>query len=144
MLGTFSIGIRKEKVKDPWPHSLITLSCLCHLDFIHGYARVYCGEQQSSWHGTTIQIIHPQPHNLSSPTDMNVTVSMTDVTNSENEVFNMLPDTLSKRPHLTLSPRKTTLTCSPCPKKKGTQGQVWKVVQVMKWTVYPQLTESPL
>ena len=46
---------------------------------------------------------------------MNVTVSMTDVTNSENEV---LPDTLSKRPCLTLSPRKTTLTCSPCPKKK--------------------------
>ena len=90
-----------------------------NLDFIHGYARVYCGEQQSSWYGATIQIVHPQPHNLSSPTDMNVTVSMTDVTNSENDVFNILPDTLSKRPHLTLSPRKTTLTCSPCPKKKA-------------------------
>ena len=48
-----------------------------NLDFIHGYARVYCGEQQSSWYGATIQIVHPQPHNLSSPTDMNVQMSLT-------------------------------------------------------------------
>ena len=112
---------QKRKSEGPmaaFPNNTFMFVSADNLDFIHGYARVYCGEQQSSWHGTTIQIVHPQPHNLSSPTDMNVTVSMTDVTNSENEVFNILPDTLSKRPHLTLSPRKKTLTCSPCPKKK--------------------------
>ena len=112
---------QKRKSEGPmaaFPNNTFMIVSADNLDFIHGYARVYCGE-----------IVHPQPHNLSSPTDMNVTVSMTDVTNSENEV---LPDTLSKRPRLTLSPRKTTLTCSPCPKKKGIQGQVWKVVQVMK------------
>ena len=111
---------QKRKSEGPmaaFPNNTFMFVSADNLDFIHGYARV-CGEQQSSWHGTTIQIVHPQPHNLSSPTDMNVTVSMTDITNSKNEVFNILPDTLSKRSHLTLSPRKTTLTCSPCPKKK--------------------------
>ena len=89
---------QKRKSEGPmaaFPNNTFMFVSADNLDFIHGYARVYCGEQQSSWHGTTIQIVHPQPHNLSSPTDMNVTVSMTDVTNSENEVFNILPDTLS-------------------------------------------------
>ena len=27
-----------------------------NLDLIHSYTRVYCGNQQSSWHGTTIQL----------------------------------------------------------------------------------------
>ena len=32
-----------------------------NIDYVHRYARVYCGKQQSSWHGTTIQIVQPQP-----------------------------------------------------------------------------------
>ena len=32
-----------------------------NLDFLHSYARVYSGNQQLSWHGTTIQAVQPQP-----------------------------------------------------------------------------------
>ena len=35
-----------------------------NLDFIHSYARVYCSNQQSSWHGTTVQLVQPQPSKL--------------------------------------------------------------------------------
>ena len=32
-----------------------------NLDFVHSHARVYCEKQQSSWHGTTVQITQSQP-----------------------------------------------------------------------------------
>ena len=31
-----------------------------NIDFLRSYAAVYSGDQQRSWHGTTIQIIHPK------------------------------------------------------------------------------------
>ena len=44
-----------------------------NIDFLHSYARVFCGNQVSSWHGTSIQAAQPLPSleevetNLSSP-----------------------------------------------------------------------------
>ena len=32
-----------------------------NIDFLHSYARVYCGNQASGWHGTSIQAVHPIP-----------------------------------------------------------------------------------
>ena len=32
-----------------------------NLDFMHSFARVFCGKQQSSWHGTTVQVVQPLP-----------------------------------------------------------------------------------
>ena len=32
-----------------------------NIDFLRSYAAVYSGDQQRSWHGTTIQIMHPKP-----------------------------------------------------------------------------------
>ena len=35
-----------------------------NIDFLHSYARVYCGDQKRSWHGTTIQLVQPKPITL--------------------------------------------------------------------------------
>ena len=32
-----------------------------NIDFLHSYAQVFCGNQQSSWHGTTVQAAQPMP-----------------------------------------------------------------------------------
>ena len=32
-----------------------------NIDFMHRYAHNYCGRQSTSWHGTTVQIVQPQP-----------------------------------------------------------------------------------
>ena len=32
-----------------------------NIDYIHSFAQVYCGKQQSSWHGTTVQAVQPMP-----------------------------------------------------------------------------------
>ena len=32
-----------------------------NIDFLHSYARVYCGSQKSSWHGMTVQAVQPLP-----------------------------------------------------------------------------------
>ena len=36
-----------------------------NIDFLHSYARVFCGKQTSSWHGTTVQAVQPKPQNQS-------------------------------------------------------------------------------
>ena len=36
-----------------------------NLDFMHSFARVFCSNQKSSWHGTTVQVTQPLPsHSL--------------------------------------------------------------------------------
>ena len=32
-----------------------------NIDFMHSFARAYCGQQTSSWHGTTVQAVQPLP-----------------------------------------------------------------------------------
>ena len=32
-----------------------------NLDFLHSFATVFCGNQKSSWHGTTVQVAQPLP-----------------------------------------------------------------------------------
>ena len=41
-----------------------TIISIDNIDFLHNYARVFCGDQKRSWHGTTIQLVQPQPTNL--------------------------------------------------------------------------------
>ena len=42
-----------------------------NLDFLYSFARVFCGNQKSSWHGTTIQVAQPLP-SLSLPSSYEV------------------------------------------------------------------------
>ena len=45
-----------------YPHNAFTIASTDNL--VHSHARVYCGKQQSSWHGTIVQLIQPQPSKL--------------------------------------------------------------------------------
>ena len=53
-----------------------------NIDFLHSYARVFCGDQKRSWHGTIIQLVQPQPkylHELTqSPQSNNHTIRSND------------------------------------------------------------------
>ncbi len=51
----------KEGAMSGCPQDAFTLASVDNIDYVHSYARVYCGKQQSSWHGTTVQIVQPQP-----------------------------------------------------------------------------------
>ena len=41
-----------------------TVASADNLDFIHSHARVFRCKQQLSWHGTTVQLVQPQPCKL--------------------------------------------------------------------------------
>ena len=59
--------VEKLKEKGPMSNYLCTAFSVAsgdNLDFIHGCARVYCGNQESSWHGTIVQIVQPKPNSL--------------------------------------------------------------------------------
>lgn len=43
-------------------HKFSTLITIDNIDFQHSYARVFCGKQTSSWHGTTVQAVQPRLH----------------------------------------------------------------------------------
>ena len=47
-----------------YPENAFTVASADNLDFVHSYARIYCGKQQSSWHGTTVLLVQPQPSTL--------------------------------------------------------------------------------
>ena len=50
-----------DGIMSRYPQNAFTVVSVDNLDFIHSFARVYCGKQQLSWHGTTMQIVQPQP-----------------------------------------------------------------------------------
>ena len=55
---------KEEGIMSAYPECAFTIASTDNLDFLHSYARVYCGKQQSSWHGTTVQLVQPQPSKL--------------------------------------------------------------------------------
>ena len=55
---------KKEGPMSGFPDDAFILASADNLDYIHSYARIYCGNQQSSWHGTTVQLVQPQPSTL--------------------------------------------------------------------------------
>ena len=41
--------------------TVITLFSMDNIDFLQSHAQVFCGNQQLSWHGTTVQAVQPKP-----------------------------------------------------------------------------------
>ena len=56
--------LEEEGVMAAYPHNTFTVLSADNLDIGLPYARIHCGKQQSSWHGTTIQAVQPQPKGL--------------------------------------------------------------------------------
>ena len=110
MLDISSTGSKKRMAERPMAFSndAFMIASADNLDFVHSHARVYCGKQQSSWHGTTVQITQPQPTS-NVDADSIVDVRLTDMSEKETNLL--------KRTYSTRSPSKTTTNCSPQPKK---------------------------
>ena len=72
----------EEGIMAVYPCDCFMIASADNIDYIHHYIRVYCGKQQLSWHGTTVQIAQPKPCTLT-----------TDI--REGEVSLPTPDSLS-------------------------------------------------
>ena len=109
-----------------YPLNTLTVVSIDNLDFVLSFARVFCGKQQSSWHGTTIQFVQPQPSRLGTQdrafsTTSEQTINET-TTISQDERFEgpalPRPSLSDKRSHSSLTPVNSPGRCSPLPKRK--------------------------
>lgn len=143
----------KDGTLKGYPDNAFIIASADSLDFIHSFARIYCGNQQSSWHGTTVQLVQPQP---STHIDTNIampdprlhtstctthgkatcdisTVDTSATRHSETPALALLESRLhahlSKRMYSMKSPTSTPGKHSPLPKcqrrmRTGTEGQI--------------------
>ena len=108
--------INKEGPMSGFPADSFMIVSADNLDYVHKYARSFSGKQNTSWHGTTIQIVQPKPRALTdSPLSRDPLAQS--ITHSDNPSEPEL--SMGKRAYTARSPHKTAILSSPCPKKAG-------------------------
>lgn len=83
-----------------------------NIDYVHNYARSFSRKQGTSWHGSTVQVVQPKP--------LSMLDSRALKESDPNIMVPRLPEpipTMSKCSYSTHSPNKSSLLCSPCPKR---------------------------
>ncbi len=94
----------REGQMSGYPENSFMIVSADNLDYVHKYTRSFNGKLETSWHGTTIQIVQPKPNLL---TDSLTTPNTPSATIAEPLVK------MGKRLYSTRSPLKN----SPCPKR---------------------------
>ena len=124
--------VQKKMKEGPmfhYPQNSFLMVSADNLDYVHGYARVFSGKQQSSWHGTTVQVVQPKP------------LGLIDTPHSTQSSAQPSAQSSAKRLHSVLtpmnSPAKQSLVHSPIPKKqrRGRTGKEFKSVTDQVTTV---------
>ena len=59
-----AIAERQMSIWDNISANTFTVASINNFDMLQSYSAVYCGDQQQSYHGTTLQLVQPNPNNL--------------------------------------------------------------------------------
>ena len=59
---TKSSKTKQSGVLSAYPENSFSMVSVDYPDFLHCYARVSCGKQESSWCGTSVHVVQPQLH----------------------------------------------------------------------------------
>ena len=90
--------IRERERRGPEQECLpdyTTIISVDNIDFLHSYAKVFCGDQLSSWHGTTVQAVQPLPSVLEKDTTTSPTRAKQPVAQKRVENVIAVPDTVN-------------------------------------------------
>ena len=110
----------KHPCGEMFKSSSFTVISVDNIDFVHSYARVFKGTQNSSWHGTTVQLVQPIPslapiqHQITSPGELSTraTLPQTEMAaySSSSFLTEEVPQEVNQPPS-----RKRLERCSPLP-----------------------------